>query len=483
MVSTGARATRNLLKFVGKPGYRDPACDFKDAAPPAGDPPGHRNGREDSCNLAFGTSTGALGFRKFPNPRFDPVAWKKLNGRLGTWEGYDRTLSSDPARSDFKVRKLADGSIEPPFLIGTACASCHVAFNPAKPPLDPAHPKWENISGLVGNQYIRISEVLVSGMPKSDLLWQVFSHARPGTSDTSADSQRPGQQRGHHQRADQHRRAPHLRRREGQPLAQGGRLPGRCEGIHLLVRTRQARQVLGKKPADRDRAPHPQGRRRLDRRAGRHPARVLQHRLVRRAVLGQPPYRPAPARSAGAQLRPDAVRHRPVPARLPQLPCHRGPPAEHPRFLPDRARRPRQGPARGTPEPASGQPSGTGLFRSQSGERPGKNLRQGIGDARTAGLRRQLRPLPFQQQAAFRSGGLPRHRQQDRPARRLARQRRPHAGHRNRHRPLPRAALQPHARAISGTSSPTRTTIPGRWCRASSNRTTAGAAITATSRC
>ena len=175
-----------LLKFVGKPGYRDPACDFKDAAPPAGDPPGHRNGREDSCNLAFGTSTGALGFRKFPNPRFDPVAWKKLNGRLGTWEGYDRQLSGDPSRSDFKVRRLADASIEPPFLIGTACASCHVAFNPARPPADPAHPKWENLSGLVGNQYLRISEVLVSGMPKNDLLWQVFAHARPGTSDTSA---------------------------------------------------------------------------------------------------------------------------------------------------------------------------------------------------------------------------------------------------------------------------------------------------------
>jgi hypothetical protein len=177
---------QTLLKFVGKPGYRDPACDFKDAAATPSDPAGHRNGREDSCNLAFGTSTGALGFRKFPNPRFDPVAWKKLNGSPGTWQGYDRTLSSDPARSDFRVRRLADASIEPPFLIGTACASCHVAFNPAKPPPNPAHPQWENISGLVGNQYIRISELLISGMPHDDLLWQTFAHARPGTSDTSA---------------------------------------------------------------------------------------------------------------------------------------------------------------------------------------------------------------------------------------------------------------------------------------------------------
>ncbi|MDP2031400.1 MAG: cytochrome c [Thiobacillus sp.] len=175
-----------LLKFVGKPGYRDPACEFKDASVAESDPEGHRKGREDSCNLAFGTSTGALGFRKFPNPRFDPVAWKQVNGSLGTWAGYSRKLSDDPTRADAKYRKLADASIEPPFLIGTACASCHVAFNPAKPPLDPEHPKWENLAGLIGNQYLRASEILISGMPHDDLLWQIFAHARPGTSDTSA---------------------------------------------------------------------------------------------------------------------------------------------------------------------------------------------------------------------------------------------------------------------------------------------------------
>lgn len=177
---------QELLKFVGKPGYRDPACNFKDAPANAADPEGHQKAREDACNLAFGTSTGALGYRKFPNPRFDAAAWQKLNGSLGSWEGYDRRRSDDPSRSDYKVRKLADGSIEPPFLIGTACGSCHIAFNPAKPPKDPEHPQWDNISGLVGNQYIRISEIMVSGMSKDDLLWQVFAHARPGTSDTSA---------------------------------------------------------------------------------------------------------------------------------------------------------------------------------------------------------------------------------------------------------------------------------------------------------
>lgn len=175
-----------LLQFVGKTGYRDPACDFKDAPANPNDPKGHQNGREDACHLAFGTSTGALGLRKFPNPRFNPEAWKKLNGSLGSWEGYDRKLSSDPDRADSKVSHLADGSIEPPFTIGMACGTCHIAFNPTKPPVDPEHPKWENILGLIGNQYLRVSEIMVSGMHHDSLEWQVFTHARPGTSDTSA---------------------------------------------------------------------------------------------------------------------------------------------------------------------------------------------------------------------------------------------------------------------------------------------------------
>lgn len=176
----------NLQRFVGRPGYRDPACDFKDAPPRPDDPKGHQAGREDACYLAFGTSTGALGLRKFPNPRFDAAAWKRLNGSLGSWQGYDRRLSEDAARTDFQVRKLSDGAVEPPYLIGMACGACHIAFDPARPPADPEHPRWENIRGLVGNQYLRISEIMVSGMPSGALEWQVFAHARPGTSDTSA---------------------------------------------------------------------------------------------------------------------------------------------------------------------------------------------------------------------------------------------------------------------------------------------------------
>lgn len=177
---------QELLKYVGRPGYRDPACDFKDAPLDPADPHA-KNGdqRQSPCDLKFGTSTGALGFRKFPNPRFDRAAWLKLNGSLATWQGYGRKIAAKDA-DEAPSSHLYDGSVEPPYLIGTACGSCHIAFDPLNPPDDPANPRWENIKGLLGNQYTRISEIMVSGMPKNSLEWQVFAHARPGTSDTSA---------------------------------------------------------------------------------------------------------------------------------------------------------------------------------------------------------------------------------------------------------------------------------------------------------
>ena len=80
-----------LLSFVGRDGYRDPACDFQDAPVDAADPHHKaKDQRQSSCDLAFGTSTGALGFRKFPNPRFDKARWLKVNGSLGELGGLSR---------------------------------------------------------------------------------------------------------------------------------------------------------------------------------------------------------------------------------------------------------------------------------------------------------------------------------------------------------------------------------------------------------
>jgi hypothetical protein len=167
-----------LLRNVGTAGYRDPGCDFKD--------PGGLGDKQNPCDLEFGTSTGALGFRKFPNPRFDAAAWRKANdGQLGTWNGYRKRFPT-AAGSTMMVSHLADPSIEPPFLIGMSCGACHIAFNPLKPPKDPSNPEWKNLKLLIGNQYLRSSEIMASGMPTDSPEWQLFSHERPGTVDTSA---------------------------------------------------------------------------------------------------------------------------------------------------------------------------------------------------------------------------------------------------------------------------------------------------------
>jgi hypothetical protein len=95
-----------LLRFVGKEGYRDPACDFKDAPFNTATPHGSVDQRQSACDLKFGTSTGALGLRKFPNPRFDADKWRKLNGSLATWEGYGKFLSNDPGSGDSRTNRF-----------------------------------------------------------------------------------------------------------------------------------------------------------------------------------------------------------------------------------------------------------------------------------------------------------------------------------------------------------------------------------------
>ena len=175
-----------LLRSVGKQDYRDPACDMEDAPFDMSTPHGSQDQRQSACDLRYGTSTGVVGLRKFPNPRFDRDAWVKLNGAQGSWDGYRRFLDDDSASPDSRVNRLLDGSIEPPFRIGMACGACHVAFDPLNPPGDENAPEWQNLKGLVGNQYSRMSQVLASGMSKHRLEWQLIAYARPGTVDTSA---------------------------------------------------------------------------------------------------------------------------------------------------------------------------------------------------------------------------------------------------------------------------------------------------------
>lgn len=114
-----------------------------------------------------GEPTGVIGLRKFPNPKFNPAAWNL------------KKYLADPAQ------------IEPPYLIGVACAFCHVGFSPLHPPADPEAPEWHNLHPGIGNQYLR--EQLFNtakyppsrGMKTKDFRWQVANAQPQGTSETS----------------------------------------------------------------------------------------------------------------------------------------------------------------------------------------------------------------------------------------------------------------------------------------------------------
>ncbi len=157
-VCEGDEGPSGLLAAIGKSekdrAWKDPGCTVSGSYD------------ELDCELAFGTSSGAMGYQKFPNPRFDEKAWAAHDG----WKGFDPF----------------DDSMEPPVMIGTACGSCHIAFNPNNPPADPEHPKYENLHGLVGNQYAMVSEIIASGLKSDTVEWQTVIHSRPGAVDTSA---------------------------------------------------------------------------------------------------------------------------------------------------------------------------------------------------------------------------------------------------------------------------------------------------------
>ncbi len=167
---SGDEALLNALKKNEVAQYRDPACDSKVIQ--------HADRlssqiRENRCELKFGTSAGAVGFRKFPNPRFNAKRWQKVGGNY-------------KAYSEQMIREGINNSIQPPFRIATACAACHGSFDPLNPPADVNNPTWANIKGETGNQYLNISKLMASGMKESTIEAQLFTHSRPGTADTSA---------------------------------------------------------------------------------------------------------------------------------------------------------------------------------------------------------------------------------------------------------------------------------------------------------
>lgn len=117
----------------------------------------------DKCRDPY--SAGVVGFRKFPNPKFDKNKWDAKAYQTG---------------------KAKD--MQPPYLVGLTCGACHTSFDPLKPPAkgQEASPKWDNLTFTIGNQYFNEGELYkpITDGPK-DFKYQVLQTQQRGTSDTS----------------------------------------------------------------------------------------------------------------------------------------------------------------------------------------------------------------------------------------------------------------------------------------------------------
>jgi hypothetical protein len=117
----------------------------------------------------YGYASGVVGLRLFPNPDFDEKAATK-------W---------DPVRYYNEPSYYNSKDLVKPYRVGMTCGFCHVGPNPIKPPADPEHPKWENLSSNVGAQYFWVDRIFSWEADPTSFPFQLFHTSRPGSLDTS----------------------------------------------------------------------------------------------------------------------------------------------------------------------------------------------------------------------------------------------------------------------------------------------------------
>ena len=117
----------------------------------------------------YGEPTGIVGLRLFPNPDFDAAARRR-------W---------DPERYYNDPSYYLQKDLVRPYRVGMACGFCHVGPSPIRPPIDPEHPEWANLSSTVGAQYFWFDRVFVWNADQSNYIFQLLHAYLPGTLDTS----------------------------------------------------------------------------------------------------------------------------------------------------------------------------------------------------------------------------------------------------------------------------------------------------------
>ncbi|SDD45253.1 hypothetical protein SAMN05216345_10990 [Cupriavidus sp. YR651] len=131
------------------------------------------NGQKLPVGSYYGYATGIVGLRLFPNPAFDEKAAK-------AWD--PERYYTDPAyynRADL-VR---------PYRVGMSCGFCHVGPSPIRPPADPEHPQWPELSSTVGAQYMWVDRLFIHNAAtptgRQNFMFQLVHTFRPGAMDTS----------------------------------------------------------------------------------------------------------------------------------------------------------------------------------------------------------------------------------------------------------------------------------------------------------
>jgi hypothetical protein len=131
--------------------------------------PAGMRGRTIPLGSPYGAPSGVIGLRLFPNPDFNDIAARR-------WDS--QRYYTDPTY--YRSRDLVR-----PFRVGMTCAFCHAGFNPAKLPVDPNAPEWENISSTAGAQFLRFGLLAEWSGVGPGFLSEVLNAARPGTVDTT----------------------------------------------------------------------------------------------------------------------------------------------------------------------------------------------------------------------------------------------------------------------------------------------------------
>lgn len=129
--------------------------------------PGSKYDIDRRLDLAtYGRSSGVMGLRLFPNPKFDRAKW-------------------DPKRYWDDPNYYKDPKLERPYRIGMACSFCHVGADPVNPPADPNEPDYANLSDYVGQHYLKIYEVFGHDLPASNFVKQILMSNPAGSLDTA----------------------------------------------------------------------------------------------------------------------------------------------------------------------------------------------------------------------------------------------------------------------------------------------------------